>query len=56
MTDIVDKESKKEKIIKKLKDILESHQYKLKENKIVDNNILNIYNDEISIIKKILRL
>jgi hypothetical protein len=55
LTDIIHKESKKEKIIKKLKSILESHQHKLKENKIVDNNILNIYNDEICIIKKILK-
>ena len=56
LSDIVDKDNKKEKIIRKLKTILESHQNKIKEGTIKDNNISNIYNDEISIIKKILKL
>ena len=55
LSDIGYKESQKEKIIKKLKNILENHQNKIKEGTITDANILNIYNDEVSIIKKILK-
>ena len=38
----------------KLKSILKDHESKIKKNTITDNNIINIYNDEISIIKKLL--
>ena len=43
-------------VINKLKKILEHHTTKLKNNEIKDNNILNIYNDEINLIKKILQM
>ena len=39
-----------------LKKILEHHTTKIKNNEIKDNNILNIYNDEINLIKKILQM
>lgn len=38
----------------KLKAILKDHESKMKKNNITDNNIINIYNDEINIIKKLL--
>jgi hypothetical protein len=38
----------------KLKSILKDHESKMKKNNITDNNIINIYNDEVSIIKKLL--
>jgi len=41
-------------ILKKLKDILSHHEGVVSGGKITDNNILNIYNDEISIIKSVL--
>jgi hypothetical protein len=43
-------------VINKLKKILEHHTTKIKNNEIKDNNILNIYNDEINLIKKILQM
>ena len=43
----------KDKIIKKLKKISDSHKIKIK--KVNDNNIKNIYNDEIRIIDKVLK-
>ena len=42
-------------IINKLKKILDHHTKKIKDNEIKDNNILNIYSDEINIIKKFIK-
>jgi len=42
-------------VIHKLRKILEHHNTKIKNGEIKDNNILNIYNDEIKLIRKILK-
>jgi hypothetical protein len=47
-------DSSKESLKKKLKSILEKHIRKIKNNEITDTNILNIYLDEIRIIKGLL--
>jgi len=45
----------KKSLIHKIKKILNHHTKKIKGGKIKDNNILNIYNDEINLIKNVLQ-